>query len=185
MSELLKEIETRRANRALSEEKIPAETVTRIMTAATYAPSCFNNQSWRFLVITDDAALVKVREALSEGNYWAQKAPVMVVVATKTEFGCRLSDGRNYALFDCGLATQNLQLQAIKEGLYAHPMAGYDPLIVKKHFDIPDDYTVITLVALGFPGSDAHLSEKHLTVEKSARTRKPEQEVISYNEWGL
>ena len=183
MSELLKEIEARRANRALSEKPIPAETLSRIMTAATYAPSCFNNQAWRFLVITDAAALTKVREALSDGNYWAKKAPAMVVVATKIEFDCRLSDGRDYAFFDCGLATQNLQLQAVKEGLYAHPMAGFDPLVVKKNFGIPDDFTVITLVAMGFPGSDAHLSEKHLKVEKSTRTRKPEQEVIGYNEW--
>ena len=185
MSELLAEIEKRRANRALSEEKIPAQTLSRIMTAATYAPSCFNNQSWRFLVITEEKALAKVREALSEGNYWAKKAPVMVVVATRIEFGCRLSDGRNYAFFDCGLATQNLQLQAIHEGLYAHPMAGFDPLIVKKNFDIPEDFTVITLVALGFPGSDAHLSEKHVKGETSQRTRKPEPEVISYNTWGF
>lgn len=185
MSELLKEIETRRANRALSEKTIPPDTLSRIMTAATYAPSCFNNQSWRFLVLTEAAALTKVREALSDGNYWAKKAPVMVVVATKIKFGCRLSDGRDYALFDCGLATQNLQLQAVKEGIYAHPMAGFDPLVVKKNFAIPDDFTVVTLVALGFPGSDAHLSEKHLAVEKSLRTRKPEQEVIGYNDWAF
>jgi nitroreductase len=51
MSELIPEIAVRRANRALSEKKVPSEVVGRIMTAAIYAPSCFNNQSWRFLVI--------------------------------------------------------------------------------------------------------------------------------------
>ncbi len=40
MSELVPEIEVRRAKRALSEKKIPSEVVGRIMTAATYAPSC-------------------------------------------------------------------------------------------------------------------------------------------------
>jgi nitroreductase len=79
---LLKEIEERRAYRALSEEKISAETITRTMTAATYAPSCFNSQSWRYLVATEDQALTKVREALTDGNYWANKAPVLVVVKT-------------------------------------------------------------------------------------------------------
>ncbi len=185
MSELLQEIEKRRANRALSEEKIPNETLARIMTAATYAPSCFNSQSWRYLVASDDGALAKMREALTEGNYWAQKAPVLIAVATKIDLDCQLSDGRDYAFFDCGLATQNLLLQAIKEGLYAHPMAGFDPLVVKKNFDIPEEFTVITLVAVGFPGSDAHLSEKHLKLETSPRSRKPEQEVICYNAWGL
>ena len=185
MSNLLKEIEKRRANRAISDNKIPAEILTRIMTAATYAPSCFNSQSWRFLVLTDDAALAKGREALTEGNYWAKKAPVLVAVTTRIDLDCQLSDGRNYAFFDCGLATQNLLLQAVKEGLYAHPMAGFDPLIVKKSFDIPKEFTVITLVALGFPGSAAHLSDKHVAGEKSPRTRKPQQEVICYNAWGF
>ena len=185
MPELLEEIESRRANRALSEEKIPDETLARIMTAATYAPSCFNSQSWRYLVASDDSALVKMREALTEGNYWAQKAPVLIAVVTKADLDCQLSDGRDYAFFDCGLATQNLLLQAVKEGLYAHPMAGFDPLVVKKNFNIPEEFTVITLVAVGLPGSDAHLSEKHLKLETSPRSRKPEQEVICYNAWGL
>lgn len=185
MPELLKEIDNRRANRAMSDEQIPAATMARIMTAATLAPSCFNNQSWRFVVINESAALDKAREALTEGNYWAKKAPALVVVVTKNDLDCRLSEGRDYALFDCGLATQNLLLQALKEGVYAHPMAGFDPVVVKKAFDIPDEYVVITLVALGFPGSDAHLSEKHVKGETSPRDRKPEQEVISYNAWAL
>lgn len=185
MPELLKEIEKRRANRAMSDERIPEETMARIMTAATLAPSCFNSQSWRFMVVNESGALAKAREALTDGNYWAKRAPALVVVVTKNDLDCQLSEGRDYAFFDCGLATQNLLLQAIKEGMYAHPMAGFDPLVVKKAFDIPEEYTVVTLVALGFPGSDAHLSEKHIKGETSPRKRKPEQEVISYNAWGF
>jgi nitroreductase len=56
MGELIHEIEIRRAKRALDEKEIPKEMIGRIMTAATYAPSCFNNQSWRFLVTTSDGA---------------------------------------------------------------------------------------------------------------------------------
>jgi nitroreductase len=104
MKELIHEIYIRRAKRALSEKKIPDEIMHRLMTAATFAPSCFNKQSWRFLVVTDDEALKMIHDALSGGNYWVKKAPAVVVVATQLEFGCRLSDRRDYALFDCGLA---------------------------------------------------------------------------------
>ena len=134
MKELINEIEQRRAKRALSGEKIPEEIIRRMMTAATYAPSCFNNQSWRFMVVTNDEALTKVHGALSSGNYWVKKAPVIVVVATKPDFDCQLSDRRDYALFDCGLATENLMLQAFKEGLYAHAIAGFDPFKIKEGF---------------------------------------------------
>ena len=54
MSKIVPEIETRRA---LSEEPVPEDVLARIMTAATYAPSCFNNQPWRFLVVSRDRQL--------------------------------------------------------------------------------------------------------------------------------
>ena len=183
MSELIQEIEVRRAKRALSEKKIPSEVVERIMTAATYAPSCFNKQSWRFLVVLDEEDLGKIHETLPDANYWVKKAPMVVAVATRHDLDCQLSDRRDYALFDCGLATENLVLQAFKEGLYAHPIAGFDPFKVKEKFSIPEDFIVITLVAVGYPGDDTLLNEKHKQLEHGPQIRKPESEVICYNAW--
>lgn len=60
------------------------------------------------------------------------------------DMDCQLSDGRGYAFFDCGLATQNLLLQAVKKGKYTHPMAGFDPHVVKMAFDIPDEFAVLS-----------------------------------------
>ncbi len=183
MTTLLHEIELRRAKRALSEDKIPEETIKRIMTAATYAPSCFNNQPWRFIVIHEQEALEKARTALPGANYWAEKAPLLVLVVTKPDLDCQLKDDREYALFDAGLATENLILQAVKEGLIAHPIAGFKPLKLKEEFGIPEEYTPITVVVIGFPGDESHLNEKHLELEHSTRDRKPESEVIMYNTW--
>jgi nitroreductase len=186
MSALMIEIQERRARRALSEQVIPDEVIERLMTAATYAPSCFNNQGWRFLVATSDEALEKMHNALADGNYWAKRAPVMLAVVTKPDLDCRLSDRRDYALFDCGLAVESMVLQAMKEGIIAHPMAGFDPLKVKEAFQIADEYIVIALVALGYPSDDtSFLNEKHLLAEQGPRTRKPETEVICYNAWEL
>ncbi len=183
MADLLNEIDIRRAYRALSGEKIPEDVVARLMKAATYAPSCFNSQPWRFMVVTDEGSLERLHGALSGGNYWAKKAPLLIVVATKLAFDARLSDNRDYALYGCGLAAENLLLQAFADGLYAHPMAGFDPLIVKEAFKIPEDYIVINLIAVGYPGSLDGLSEKHVAAEGSERSRKDEAEVICYNEW--
>jgi nitroreductase len=185
MPGLLKEIEERRATRALKEDKVEDEVINRLMTAATYAPSCFNSQPWRFMVVNEEKNLENLHAALTGGNYWAKKAPVLVVVATKTSLDAKLSDNREYALFGCGLATENLLLQAIKEGLYAHPMAGFDPLVVKESFSIPDDYIVISLIAVGYSGPLDGLSEKHIAAEQSDRTRKPEEEVICKNQWSF
>jgi nitroreductase len=185
MAELLKEIEERRAKRALSDKQVSQENIKRLVKAATYAPSCFNSQPWRLMIVTDKKCLEQLHSALSGGNYWAKKAPLIVVVATKLTLDARLSDGRDYALFGCGLATENLLLQAFADGLYAHPMAGFDPFVVKEVFSIPEDYIVISLVAVGFPGTTDGLSEKHVTAEGSERSRKDEEEVICYDAWSF
>ena len=183
MSEILPQIETRRARRALSEEPIPEEVLARIMTAATYAPSCFNSQPWRFLVVNQQRELEIVKENLSRGNYWAQKAPVIVLVFTKPELDCRLSDNRDYAFFSTGLAVESLMLQATKEGLIAHPIAGYKPLPLKEAFGVDSEMILLTLVIIGYPGDEAHLNDNHREQEHSARDRKPEEQVILYNRW--
>ncbi|MEI6875926.1 MAG: nitroreductase family protein, partial [Spirochaetota bacterium] len=46
---LLPELVERRARRAIAPDPIPEETVTRILEAASLAPSCFNNQPWRIV----------------------------------------------------------------------------------------------------------------------------------------
>jgi nitroreductase len=137
------------------------------------------------MVVTEKERLEKLHGALSGGNYWAQKAPILVVVATKLDLDARLSDGRDYALLGCGLAIENLLIQAVADGLYAHPMAGFDPLVVKEAFTIPDDYIVINLIAVGYPGSLEGLSEKHINAESSDRNRKDDAEVICFDNWAF
>lgn len=183
MAEILKEINDRRARRGYSERPIDGEVLERIFTAATYAPSCSNKQPWRFLVCSENDALEKARAALNGGNYWAKVAPVLVVITTRDDLDCRLNDDRNYAQFDTGMATMNLMLQATHEGLYAHPMAGWDPAVLREQFAIESETRVIAMLALGYPGGTDHLSEKHLESEQSDRTRKPLDEVLLWNGW--
>ena len=183
MSKLLAEIETRRARRALDERPVPEEVLLRILTAAALAPSCNNNQPWRFLAVRRTEELQKVREHLSGGNYWAKKAPVVVAVLTQPELDCRFDDRRDYALFGTGLATGNLLAQATREGLIAHPIAGFKPVPIKEALGVPPELILITLVILGYPGEESGLSEKHRVQEHAPRERKPLTEVLRYERW--
>jgi nitroreductase len=178
MSELIREIEIRRAKRALDDLPIPQTVVDRIMLAATYAPSCSNKQPWRFVIVQSEEGRTKIQEGIASGNYWAKKAPLFILSCTRTDLDCQLSEGRNYAFFDLGLSVENLLLQATKEGLIAHPMAGFDPVKLKAFFAIPDDYVLMTVIAVAYPGGEAGLSEKHLETEHSQRARKSISEVI-------
>ena len=183
MQDILEPISRRRAKRALSEKRIPEEVRDRLLEAATLAPSCFNNQPWRFLVLDDSKALEMARPFLAGGNYWAERSPLIIGVVTRKELDCELDGGREYAFFDCGLAVQNLILQATAEGLIAHPIAGFRAPEMRAAFGIDESLVLLTLVIIGFPGTMDHLSEKHLEAEKSPRDRKAISEVVSYNEW--
>ena len=184
MESLVPEIEKRRALRALDDTRpVPLEVIRRILTAATYAPSCGNMQPWRFVVASEEPALGRVKEGLSGGNYWAKKAPLIILVITQVDLDTRRDDGRDYAFFDTGMANMALMLQATREGLIAHPIAGFDPVAIKKSLGIPAEYTLLTLVNIGYPGPEDHLSEKHREQEHGPRTRKDPAEVISWNRW--
>jgi nitroreductase len=183
MSDLLPEITARRARRALDERPILEEVVQRMLAAATLAPSCFNNQPWRFLLVRRAEELETVRANLSSGNYWARKAPLILLVLTQPELDCRLDDRRDYALFGTGLAVGNLLLQATREGLIAHPIAGFKPVPIKEALGIPPELILITLVIIAYPGGESGLSEKHRAQEHAPRSRRPQNEVVKYERW--
>jgi nitroreductase len=180
---LVSQVEHRRALRALSEDQIPRQTLLRLVEAACLAPSCANSQPWRILTVDDPERLAALKAALTPGNYWALKAPAMAAFATRLEWDARLDHGRDYAFFDLGMAAMNYQLQAVEEGLIAHPIAGFDAAAAKLALGIPEGTVLLTLIILGYPGDASHLSAKHLAAEGAARHRKPLEELSAFDTW--
>lgn len=180
--DLLPELEGRHAYRGMAEEPLPREQVERLLKAACLAPSCYNNQPWRLIAVSGET-LVRLREALSEGNRWATRAPLIIVLATKPSLDCRLDAGRDYAHFDLGQAALALQLQAVREGLRAHPIAGYSAAKVKKTIGLPEDFVPLCLIIVGKPGDDGLLTDWQKERERGGRERKALGEVAFDNEW--
>lgn len=174
-------IQIRRARRALSQEKISDEQLKVLLQAAHLAPSCANKQPWRFIAVRSQDILTRLHETLSGGNYWMKKAPALIVVHSKKEMDCQLSDNRDYFLFDLGQAVAFLQIQATQMGLVAHPVAGFDPIGVKKILQIPQEHVIITIIAVAYPEKDlSGLSEKHQSAELSERDRQPIESVVEF-----
>jgi nitroreductase len=185
---LLKEIDERRAFRALRTTALTQEALDNIIRAGTYAPSCYNNQPWR-VVVSTGSSLEALKASLSEGNVWATRAPAILAVAVKESDDCRLEDGRDYALFDAGLCAMNMMTQASAEGLVAHPIAGYNPKKAKAALGIPADHVLITLIILArkgeLEGEDASLlKDWQLERDRGSRQRKPVAETAFRDNWG-
>ena len=180
--DILPELIARRARCGIAADPLPVEQVQRLLCAAILAPSCANTQPWRIVAVTAER-LPAVRQALSEGNKWASRAPLIVVMATKPCLDMRLDAGRDYAYFDLGMAALALMLQATREGLYAHPIAGYTPSKVAKAAGLPEDFVPLNLIIIGKPGDDALLNEGQKIREHSSRQRKGLEEVAFSDSW--
>lgn len=180
---ILKQIESRRAYRAISSRPIDREILVRLTQAAHLAPSAANNQPWRIVTVTDPARLDALKGTIAGGNYWAKPSPAIAAFVTSPDWDLRLDGGRDYALFGLGMAAMAYQLQAVEEGLYVHPIAGFNAAAAKQALGIPDGLVLETLIILGYPGDSAGLSEKHLESEKGPRIRKPLQDVAAFDAW--
>ncbi len=179
---ILKEIETRRAKRALATTPIQQEVLLRLVEAAHMTPSSLNSQPWRMITVKDPAVLDKLKETLSPGNYWAKNAPAITAFVTNSAWGLTLGDV-SYSPFELGMAAMAYQIQAVAEGLYVHPIAGYNAQAAKEVLGIRAEDTLQTLIVLGYPGEKNGLNEKHLESESSKRDRKNLEEVASFDRW--
>lgn len=175
-------IEKRRAYRSLEAISITPDLITDLAECARLTPSCFNNQPWRFVFVYDKETLLKMREALSKGNEWAYNASMIIVVFSRKDLDCDIK-GRDYYLFDTGMATAFMILRATEMDLIAHPIAGYNESKVKEILQIPDDMKVITLVNVGKRSDkiDPVLSEKQVEWEKVRPKRLPPEKFIYHN----
>ena len=175
--DIMPEIKERWSMRAFSEEKIDRDEIMAVIEAATFAPSCFNEQPWRFIIADDDEKLGKMRSILLEGNQiWANSAPVLIAVLSKKAFTYNLKENF-WNMFDTGTAWGYLSLEAHRRGLATHAMGGFSKKRLREVFDIPDEYETICIVALGKPGDKEKLPE-NLKEREKPDTRKGIEEIL-------
>ncbi|MBD3287286.1 nitroreductase [candidate division KSB1 bacterium] len=167
---LINLLKSRKVSRAIKTTRLSSDKIEMLMNAAQLSASCYNNQSWRFLFLNEEKELEKGRKALSSGNRWAESAPLLIAGFSRKDLDCQTSDGREYYLFDLGMATQLILLQATELDLIARPMAGFKPEVIREEFNIPFNYEIYVMIAVGLEGDIDSLDEK--SRKKSLRQRK-------------
>ncbi len=164
-------IEARRAYRALEPVEITDDTIRELAHSASLMCSCYNNQPWRFVFARSKDALARVWEGISKGNEWTHRSSLIIAVFAKREHDC-LIKGREYYLFDLGLAVGSMLLRAAELGLVAHPIAGFDPEMVKSSLGIPDENMLIALIIVGKRSDDLSALTSW---QADAEARRPER----------
>ncbi|HEC40592.1 MAG TPA: nitroreductase [bacterium] len=177
-------IEKRRAFRSLDPVTISDELIQILAEVVEISPSCANKQPWKLIFVRNRQVLEKIFTNLSVGNKWVENASMIIAVFSKPENDCIIGD-RLYYLFDTGMATAFLILQATELGLVAHPIAGFKESKTKEILGIPDEMRLITLVIIGKHSSEVNpvLSDAMKLGEKQRPPRKALDEFIFINHY--
>ena len=178
-------LQRRWSPRAFAPKPVERQVLLRLFEAARWAPSSYNEQPWRYIVVTHEN-LERLKEAhsvLAPGNAWATKAPVLVCTVAQLTFA-RNGRPNRHAFHDVGAASQNLLLQATALGLFGHQMAGFDVQKARAVFQVPEGYEPVAMMALGYPAALETLTEEQRAREQLPRVRRPIEECVFDGRFG-
>lgn len=190
---------TRHSVRAYRDVPVTDDEVRTLLELTGRAPSAFNLQPWRFIVVRDQVTKDQL-QAAAYGQKQVGSAPVVIAMYAdmedtmahldevvhpdlpadkkagtismlKNTFGSMTAEARGtWANAQANIALGYLLLIAKSEGFDTSPMLGFQADQVKQLLGIPAHATITSLVALGRGADDGFRSHRH-TVDRVATFR--------------
>jgi nitroreductase len=163
----------RMSSRAFSHEPMTQNELMSLFEAVRWAQSSYNEQPWRLIYAQRDtpAWSVFISLLVPFNASWAQHASYLVLVVSKNNLEKTGKPNKTHS-FDTGAALENMSLQGTAMGLVVHGMGGFDYEKAKQALNIPDEYTVEALFAVGKRGSIENLSPELQEREKPSSRKK-------------
>ena len=182
--EVLSVIAARWSPRALDPNGVVTDAQLRaLLEAARWAPSYGNTQPARYLVgRRGDDTFDRIYGVLNSGNKaWTHAASVLLLGAVVLR-----NDKGDVPLteYGLGLASENLVLQAVAEGLVAHQMSGFDADAARAVFALPEQVRPVVAIAVGTLGDPDQLDERRRDRELAPRRRLALDEIAFTGQWG-
>ena len=176
-------IESRRAVKHFDPEyQMSEQEIDKLLSLAMLAPTAYNIQNTRFVLVRDPELRKKVREAAwnqaqvtdssllivlcADVKSW-EKEPVrywrnaprevqdFILPAIDQYYRGREQVQRDEAMRSCGIAAQTLMLAAKAMGYDSCPMDGFDFDAVGKLINLPEDSVIAMFVVVGKPTEPA------------------------------
>lgn len=172
--------------RSFADRPVAPETLQRVLEAARWTMSSYNEQPWRYVVATQDDpdAFERMLGCLTAFNQsWAESAPVLMMSFVRTTFSKNDTPNR-CALHDVGAASAALTFQATELDLYVHQMAGIHQDKAADRYDVPEPFEAVAGLALGYLGAPENLSDELQERERAERTRMPLSAFVFADQWG-
>lgn len=169
--------------RAFKLEKVASNKIYSCLEAARWAASAFNEQPWHIILGNyfgdkqEQNTWHNIISILVPFNQdWAQNAPILMLMIAKNHYSHN-NQPNMHAWYDCGQAMAHIALQATHEGLYSHQMSGFDNNKATTKFGIPNNYSPVSIIAIGNISNASFLPETLREKEIAPRFRK------DFNQW--
>lgn len=176
-------IEARRAVKHFDpEHRMTQEETDRLLSLAMLAPTAFNIQNTRFVLVQDPELRKKLRAAAWDQaqvtdsslliilsadikswekdpvRYWrnaSKEVQDFIVPTIDQYYRGREQVQRDEAMRSCGIAAQTLMLAAKAMGYDSCPMDGFDFDAAGKLINLPEDHVIAMFVAVGKAAKEA------------------------------
>jgi nitroreductase len=157
--------------------KLSPEEETKLLEAAIQAPTSFNIQHWRFVIVRDPALRQKIRKEFGNDQAQMTDASLLIIMTADTNAWKKnperywknapkevaemlvnwmgpFHEGREWLQRDeaqrsIGMTMQTLMLAAKAMGYESCPMIGFDGEKVAELINLPDDHVMGPMVAIG------------------------------------
>ncbi len=175
---------TRWSPRAMTGESLTREELLPLFEAARWAPSSYNNQPWRFIIATAEQK-EKFMDFLGDFNkQWCKNAAALVVVCSANNFTHNGQPAITHS-FDTGAAWMSVALEGARRNLVVHGMQGFEYDKVKQTLQIPNNYTIEAMFAIGKFAKKSILP-KEMREKEVPSSRKEVNEFVNWDgkfEW--
>jgi nitroreductase len=170
-----------------TQKEVSARQIIPLLEAGRWAPSCFGDEPWRFIICnrsTNQVAWSKALDCLTEKNRcWANAAPLLIVICASTVFA-QNDKPNKWGVYDTGAAAMSICIQATEMGLMAHQMGGFDADKIRTVFTIPDKIIPIAVMTVGYQLAVDSIPDDMKEREFAARKRKALGDCFFEGEWG-
>lgn len=155
--EVMEAIKTRRSVRKYDATRhVENELIKKAIESASWAPSAHNGQPWHFIVFRDNYKKKKIAERSKWAKFF-EGAPVGIIVLAEFSHERTVTKEKTLKYFsiqDSAAAIQNLLLSAWNYGIGTCWIGDFDEIQLEKLFDIPENWSPIGIIAMGYPHED-------------------------------
>lgn len=158
--------------RQFKDTPVEQEKIDLLLEAARLVPTAANRQPQRILLITKEAGLKKIDQC----THCRFGAPVVFLVCyDKTVCWVRRFDRQDSGQVDASIVTTSVMYRVEDIGLSTLWVMHYDPAVVVKEFNLPENLIPVSMLICGYPANDAVPHELHFQ-------RHPLEKILYYRD---